>query len=77
MIKFTTLNSEYSVEILDGKFHVTKTQALNPESTYMAVGQTHIAKRMRLEVGDRANFDGLSTSPVVRIADLYERKTPC
>lgn len=69
MIQFKTKNSEYRVQVMAGKFHVTKLAAMNPESTFAAVGQTRISNRMRLEIGDRANFDGWYTSEVVSIQD--------
>lgn len=69
MLIFTTKNSKYRVMFLHNTFHVTKIEVLNPDSTFTAVGQTFVSKRMRIEVGDRANFDGLSTSEVVSIAD--------
>ncbi len=69
MIVFTTENSKYRVMVLHGKFHVTKIEAIDPNSTYFAVGQTRTASRMRIEVGDRASFGDFSTSPVVSIED--------
>ena len=74
MIRFKTQNSEYRVMVLHGKFHVTKIAVINPDSTYMAVGQTHFSNRMLLQLGCCALFDDLHTSRVVWIADSHPVK---
>ena len=69
MIRFTTQYSRYEVTVRDSFFHIKKFDALHP-SDAMTVGQTRVSRRMRLEKGDRASFDGWSTSEVVEILEV-------
>lgn len=66
---FETLNSVYEVEPLDdGRFKVTKVKELR-ESPYNAVGVPRFSSFARIKVGERAWFEGWSTSRVINATE--------
>lgn len=66
-MKFETLNSVYQVTLLDdGMFRIVKTMELR-ESPYNPVGVPRVSLSICLQLGERARFDGWSTSPVTKI----------
>ena len=70
MIRFTTKNSKYEVTVQHNTFHVKKFEESNPESMYIAVGQTTVSDYLDLQVGRYAAFGGVKTSTVISIEDV-------
>ncbi len=71
---FETLNSVYRVDVReDGQFDVTKIEELK-DSSFNAVGVPRVSPFMSIQVGQRAIFDGWSTSRVTKIRQQPARE---